>query len=163
MTDPEHALVLLLDVPFDSFDRIMHVNLTGQLMCARACVPSMIERGGGKIINQSSAAAFGAAWEGLRPYGISKLGLVGLTAGLARELGPHNIKVNALAPGLIMTAASESALPQEWKDRILNAIAIKRFGTTEDLLGALVFLASGASDWITGQTLSVDGGWVMRT
>jgi NAD(P)-dependent dehydrogenase (short-subunit alcohol dehydrogenase family) len=155
---------MLMDVSLDAFDRIMRVNLTGQLICARACVPSMIERGGGKIINQASAAAFGGPFaNSLRPYGVSKLGLVGLTAGLARELGPHKINVNAIAPGLILTDTAGSAVPQEGKDRILNAISIKRLGQTSDLLGALIFLASPASDWITGQTLSIDGGWIMRT
>jgi NAD(P)-dependent dehydrogenase (short-subunit alcohol dehydrogenase family) len=158
-TDPEHALTVLLDVPFHIFDETLRTNLTGQLICARACVPSMIERGGGKIINQSSVFAFLE----LQPYGISKLGIVGLTAGLARELGQHNINVNAIAPGWIQTASAEAAMTQEWKDQILAAIAIKRGGQPADLLGTLIFFASPASDWITGQTLCVDGGWVMRT
>jgi NAD(P)-dependent dehydrogenase (short-subunit alcohol dehydrogenase family) len=148
-----------VDFPLDEFDRLLRVNITGQLICARACVPSMIERGGGKIINQASAASFA----NLRPYGVSKLGLVGLTAGLARELGPHRINVNALAPGLIAVEGALESVGPEWSQRILDRLAIKRHGTTQDLLGALIFLASPASDWITGQTLSVDGGWVMRT
>jgi NAD(P)-dependent dehydrogenase (short-subunit alcohol dehydrogenase family) len=164
LTDPEHAGGFLLDTPFERFDRVMHVNVTGQLICARACVPSMISRGGGKIINQSSDAAFGGSTdETFRPYAISKLALIGLTAGLARELGKHNINVNAIAPGLVLTEIAASSVPEAAKEKILGATPIGRLGRPSDLAGALVFLASPSSDWITGQTLSIDGGWIMRT
>jgi NAD(P)-dependent dehydrogenase (short-subunit alcohol dehydrogenase family) len=159
LTSVEASSLFLMEIPLDLFDDVMKVNLAGQLICARACVPSMIERGGGKIINQASAAAFTY----LRPYGVSKLALIGLTAGLARELGPHGINVNALAPGFLETAAAIAAVPAEGRQQILDSLALDRHGMPVDLLGALVFLASPASDWITGQCLSVDGGWVMRT
>jgi NAD(P)-dependent dehydrogenase (short-subunit alcohol dehydrogenase family) len=159
LTELQAATAFLMDIPIDLCDDVFRVNVTGQLICARACVPAMIERGGGKIINQASAAAF----QNLRPYGISKLALVGLTAGLARELGQHRINVNAIAPGFLETEVSLQSVPPEWRQRILDALALDRHGTPQDLLGALIFLASPASDWITGQVLSVDGGWIMRT
>ena len=150
----------LIDYPLDWWNRVLAVNLTGALICSRACVPSMIGRGGGKIINQSSGGAFVNG----KPYGISKLALVGLTYGLARDLGEYRINVNAIAPGPILTEAGLSMVPlgDPWREQHREALPIKLDGRPTDLCGALVFLASSASDWITGQCLSVDGGWIMR-
>jgi NAD(P)-dependent dehydrogenase (short-subunit alcohol dehydrogenase family) len=150
----------LLDYPLDWWNRILDVNLTGALICSRACVPSMIERGGGKIINQSSGGAFVNG----RPYGISKLALVSLTCGLARDLGEHRICVNAIAPGAIETDAALSLFPvgHPWRQRMHELTPIKLAAQPKELFGALIFFASSASDWVTGQCLSVDGGWIMR-
>jgi NAD(P)-dependent dehydrogenase (short-subunit alcohol dehydrogenase family) len=150
----------LLEFPLDWWDRVMRVNVTGALICSRACVPSMIERGGGKIINQSSGGAFVNG----RPYGISKIALVSLTYGLARDLGEHRINVNAIAPGAIETESALSMFPvgSPWRERMHELTPIKLAAQPSDLLGALIFLASAASDWITGQCLNVDGGWIMR-
>jgi NAD(P)-dependent dehydrogenase (short-subunit alcohol dehydrogenase family) len=150
----------LIDYPLDWWNRVFEVNLTGALICCRACVPSMIARGGGKIINQSSGGAFVNG----KPYGISKLALLGLTYGLARDLGEHRINVNAIAPGPILTEAALSMVPLEdpWRTQHRELTPIKMDGLPADLCGALVFLASSASDWMTGQCLSVDGGWIMR-
>ena len=150
----------LLDYPLDWWNRILAVNLTGALICARACVPSMIERGGGKIINQSSGGAFVNG----RPYGITKLALVSLTYGLARDLGDHRICVNAIAPGAIETEAALSMFPvgHPWRERMRELTPIKMAAQPKELFGALIFLASSASDWVTGQCINVDGGWVMR-
>ncbi len=152
--------VPLLEFPLDWWDRVLRVNLTGALLCSRACVPSMIERGGGKIVNQSSGGAFVNG----RPYGISKLALVSLTYGLARDLGEHRINVNAIAPGAIETEAALSMFPvgSPWRERMHELTPLSLAATPKDLFGALIFLASPASDWVTGQCLSVDGGWVMR-
>jgi NAD(P)-dependent dehydrogenase (short-subunit alcohol dehydrogenase family) len=142
------------------WDRIMRVNVTGALLCAQACVPSMIERGGGKIINQSSMGAF-YNWG---PYGISKLGLIGLTYGLAKELGQHNINVNAIAPGMITSDAGLSLVPIGSPGREANEAraAMSVTGAPEDLVPTLLFLASSASDYMTGQCLNVDGGFIFR-
>jgi NAD(P)-dependent dehydrogenase (short-subunit alcohol dehydrogenase family) len=150
----------LLEFPLDWWDRVLRVNLTGALLCSRACVPSMIERGGGKIINQSSGGAFVNG----RPYGISKLALVSLTYGLARDLGEHRINVNAIAPGAIETEAALSMFPvgSPWRERMHELTPLSHAATPADLVGALIFLASPASDWVTGQCLGVDGGWIMR-
>ncbi|MBI2867599.1 MAG: SDR family oxidoreductase [Chloroflexi bacterium] len=150
----------LAQFPIDWFDRVMKVNCTGALICSQAVVPSMIERGGGKIINQSSGGAF----ECRSAYGVSKLALVGLTVGLAKELGAHKINVNAIAPGAIDTEAGFRSAPKgsAFRAKMQAQAAIQSLGRPEDLCGALLYLASPASDYMTGQCLSVDGGWIMR-
>ncbi len=150
----------LIDFPLDWWDRTLAVNLTGPLLCCRACVPSMRERGGGKIVNQSSGGAFLNG----RPYGISKMALLSMTHGLARDLGADKICVNAIAPGPIETAAGLATQPADspWRTSVNALIPIKRRGMPEDLFGALLFLCGPASDWVTGQCINVDGGWVMR-
>jgi NAD(P)-dependent dehydrogenase (short-subunit alcohol dehydrogenase family) len=153
--------VPLHEFPMDWWDRVMKVNVAGALNCVQAVVPSMKERGGGSIINQSSAGAF-YNWA---PYGVSKLALVGLTYGLARQLGEFNIRVNAIAPGSMKTQAVVDSVGGEdsdwWGTRMENQ-SIKTTGLPEDLCGALVYLASPAGKWFSGQTLNVDGGWINR-
>jgi NAD(P)-dependent dehydrogenase (short-subunit alcohol dehydrogenase family) len=150
----------LRELDLDWWDRVMAVNVKGALICSRACVPSMIERGGGKIINQSSMGAF-YNWGA---YGISKLALIGLTYGLAKELGQHKINVNAIAPGMITSDAGLSLVPIGSPGREANEAraAMSVTGSPEDLCGALLFLASPASNYMTGQCLNVDGGFVFR-
>lgn len=150
----------LMNYPMDWWDRIMRVNVGGALVCAKAVVPSMRERGGGKIINQSSGGAFTAGGA----YGASKLALVSLTASLARELGPSKINVNAIAPGAIESAAGLRIAPPDgaFRQMMRAATAIQESAPPEALCGTLLYLASPASDFMTGQCLSVDGGWIMR-
>ncbi|MFD0689640.1 SDR family oxidoreductase [Actinomadura fibrosa] len=138
----------------------MRVNVLGAILCARAAKASMVERGAGRIINQVSAGAF----MGGGIYGISKLALVSVTVGLARSLGPLGINVNAIAPGLVENEPGMRSLPADHPARAALAAAIpgKKQAPAEDLLGTLLLLASPAGDWINGQTISVDGGWVMR-
>jgi NAD(P)-dependent dehydrogenase (short-subunit alcohol dehydrogenase family) len=157
MQIPRHPLV---EMPIEWWERVMKVNVTGALICAQACVPCMIDRGRGKIINQSSAGAF-YNWSA---YGVSKLALVGLTYGLAKELGKHKINVNAIAPGSMETDAVRSVHPADspwWGERAQLA-ALGTTGAPEALCGTLVYLASSASDWVSGQCFNVDGGWIMR-
>jgi NAD(P)-dependent dehydrogenase (short-subunit alcohol dehydrogenase family) len=120
----------------------------------------MLERGGGRIINQVSAGAFTPG--GI--YGISKLGLVSATVTLATSLGPLGINVNAIAPGLVMNDAGYRSLSEDSPIRAAIAAGIpgKKTAPADDLVGALLLLASDAGAWINGQTISVDGGWVMR-
>jgi NAD(P)-dependent dehydrogenase (short-subunit alcohol dehydrogenase family) len=150
----------LLDVTDDLFDAVMRVNVLGALHCSASVKASMLERGGGRIINQVSAGAFTPG--GL--YGISKLGLVSATATLATTLGPLGINVNAIAPGLVMNPAGYASLAEDSPLRAAIAAGIpgKKTAPPEDLCGALLLLASDAGAWINGQTLSVDGGWVIR-
>jgi len=150
----------LADFPMDVWDHIMSVNVAGALRCAQACIPSMKARGGGKIINQSSGGAF----MGGRPYAVSKLALVSLTTGLARELGPFRINVNAIAPGFVESDAALRMHSEDspFRQSFRTAIALPDATSPESLCGTLVFLASPASDAMTGQCLNVDGGWVMR-
>jgi NAD(P)-dependent dehydrogenase (short-subunit alcohol dehydrogenase family) len=153
--------VPLHEFPMDWWDRVMKVNVAGALNCVQAVVPSMKERGGGSIINQSSAGAF-YNWA---PYGVSKLALVGLTYGLARQLGEFNIRVNAIAPGSMKTQAVIDSVGGEdspwWGERMKNQ-SLQETGVPEDLCGALIYLASPAGKWFSGQTLNVDGGWINR-
>ncbi len=142
-------------VELDYFEHFMAVNMTGQMLMTRAVVPSMRERGGGKIIFQSSGAAYVA---GSSPYVLSKLAVVGLTRGFASELGPDNINVNCIAPGPIDTEATRVTVPSQILDHLVTRMPLGRLGTPQDLQGALLFLASSDSDFMTGQVLLIDGG-----
>jgi NAD(P)-dependent dehydrogenase (short-subunit alcohol dehydrogenase family) len=150
----------VLDISADWFDRVMRVNVLGAIHCSAAVKASMLERGGGRIINQVSAGAFMAG--GI--YGISKLALVSVTAGLARSLGPLGINVNAIAPGLVLNEPGMKSLPADSPMRAALAATIpgKKMALADDLLGTLILLASSAGEWINGQTISVDGGWIIR-
>jgi NAD(P)-dependent dehydrogenase (short-subunit alcohol dehydrogenase family) len=118
----------------------------------------MIEKGYGKIINQSSRGAFLPS----QHYGITKLGLVSMRVSLAQELAPHGIRVNAIAPGWVNTDAGYRSAPPEVRE-MMGATIPFPFGEPEELAGGLVYLASAASDWGTGHTLNIDGGWISRT
>jgi NAD(P)-dependent dehydrogenase (short-subunit alcohol dehydrogenase family) len=151
----------LVDMPLEVWNHMLAVNLTGALMCSQAVVPSMRERGGGAIVNQSS----GGAWAVPGGYSLTKLAIVALTHALATELGPSGIRVNAIAPGMTESAAGRRLVPEDspFRDMLAAQAPLRTFGPPEDLCGPLVLLCSDAGTWMTGQTLNVDGGWVMRT
>jgi NAD(P)-dependent dehydrogenase (short-subunit alcohol dehydrogenase family) len=144
----------------EEWNRALAVNLSGALNCAQAVLPSMIERGGGRIVNQLSAGAFPAG----TVYGITKIAMLGLTTTLASELGQHKINVNAIAPGMTTSAAGLSLTPPE--SPLVQAISartpIHHMAPPDELCGPLLLLVSEAGRWMTGQVLNVDGGWVMR-
>lgn len=150
----------LSTMPADQWDRVMNVNLRGPLLCAQAVVPAMEARGGGRIVNGLSAGAFMPG--GI--YGVSKYALHGLTMNLAAELGRRNINVNAIAPGLVDNESGYASLPKDspFRDAFASMIPGKTSGPPDDLVGALLLLCSRAGDWINGQTLLIDGGWVAR-
>ncbi len=148
----------LLRGDLDYYLKIFDINMHGALRCVRACFQSMHERGGGAIVNQSSTAA----WMPGGTYGITKLGINGLTRDLAVELGGMNIRINAIAPGPIDTEALRGGVPGKIIDGIVAQMALKRRGQPEDLAGTCVFLLSAASAWMTGQILTVDGGHTFR-
>jgi NAD(P)-dependent dehydrogenase (short-subunit alcohol dehydrogenase family) len=145
---------------YDEWQRVLGVNLTGAFNCCQAAVPLMQERGGGKIVNQSSGGAFPP--QGV--YGITKLALVGLTVALAAELGPLNINVNAIAPGHVQSEAGLKIAPEgsDFHNMIMQLAPLGGSRTPDALVGALLLLVSSDGAWITGQTLNVDGGWIMR-
>lgn len=144
------------ELPPDEWDRVMAVNLKGPWLCARAVYPAMKKQGGGKIINIASATFFSGSplWS---HYVASKGGLIGLTRSLAREVGEDGICVNAIAPGFTLTEASRSVMPDAEAYGVARG-AIKRAEQPDDIAGLVVFLASDASNFITGQTMVVDGG-----
>lgn len=152
----------LINVPLEWWEKVLKVNVTGPLVCARAVVPGMLAKGFGKIINQASAAAFLPG----PVYRLSKHAVVSLTAGLAVELGPKNINVNAIAPGLIQSAAgfrSAGGLDSPQRTaRYAGIPHVRPDRPPEDLVGTLLLLATPAGDYINGQTINVDGGWVIR-
>lgn len=159
---------LMVDVSYDDLETIgldawrkaFAVNVEGALLCARAVAPSMRQRGGGRIINQTSGGAFPAT--GL--YGISKLALVGLTTALAKRYGKDAITCNAIAPGNVMSDAGKLLVPDDspFIKFLQMTVAMRPRGEPDELVGAAVLLASEAGSWITGQVLHVDGGWVLR-
>ena len=148
---------VLIGVDWDYYRRFMSVNLDGALLCTRACYKSMSRRGGGAIVNQSSTAA----WTYSGFYGLAKTGINGLTQQLAHELGGMNIRVNAICPGPIDTAATRNTVG-DMVNPIIAQMAIKRIGTPEDLAGMCLFLLSDDAKWVTGQLMVVDGGQVFR-
>jgi NAD(P)-dependent dehydrogenase (short-subunit alcohol dehydrogenase family) len=150
----------LADMPVGDWDRVMNVNFRGPLLCIQAVVPAMEARGGGRIVNGLSAGGFMPG--GI--YGVSKFALHGLTINLAAELGPRHINVNAIAPGLVDNESGYVSLPKDspFRDALATVIPGKTSGPPDDLVGTLLLLCSRAGDWITGQTILIDGGWISR-
>lgn len=148
---------LLISVDWDYYKKFMGVNLDGALVMTRAVYPSMQQRGGGAIVNQSSTAAY--LYSGF--YGLAKTGINGLTQQLAHELGGMNIRVNAIAPGPTDTVATRIQAGDAAK-QLVKGLAIKRMGQPQDMVGACLFLLSDEAAWVTGQIVAVDGGQVFR-
>jgi NAD(P)-dependent dehydrogenase (short-subunit alcohol dehydrogenase family) len=146
------------DVTWDDWNLVLDTNLRGTFFTAQAVARHMAPRGYGRIINIGSVTSvFGYA--GLGPYGASRGGVRQLTMSLADDWGPHGITVNCLAPGWFRTDQNRVMYEDaEWLSYLIDRIPLKRPGRPEDLEGAVVFLASDASAYITGQTLLVDGG-----
>ncbi|MGE3290871.1 MAG: SDR family NAD(P)-dependent oxidoreductase [Geminicoccaceae bacterium] len=144
------------------FQAVQRVNVEAGVACVRATLPGMRERGWGRIVNVASVTFYGG-WANLSPYVASKAALVGLTRAWAREFGGYGITVNAIAPGAFPTDAEKIHLdPDGYTRFVLDHQAIKRRGRPEDIAQALLFLTSDRASFITGQTLNVDGGWVMQ-
>lgn len=152
-------------LPFDEiataeWDRVMTVNVRGAWSCAKAVAPGMRRRGSGKIVNVSSSSVhLGVA--GAAHYVASKAAVIGLTRALARELGPHGVCVNAVAPGIVSNAASRHLNDDGYLTDAARGRALQREMEPDDLVGTIAFLSSPASDFVAGQTFVVDGGGVM--
>ena len=147
-----------LEVTWDDWNLILDTNLRGSFFVAQAVVRRMIPRGYGRIINIGSVTSV-AGYAGLGPYGASRGGIRQLTMSLADDWGKHGVTVNCLAPGWFRTAQNNVMYEdKEWVKYLVERIPLKRPGQPNDLDGAIVFLASEASRYVTGQTLLVDGG-----
>ena len=142
------------------WDRIMAVNVRGSFLMAKHVAPRMIARGEGKIINISSGTAYKGQPTRMVHYITSKGAVIALTRALSRELGEHGICVNTLAPGLVLSDSilENRAHLEMSAEKVLASRALKRHGYPRDVIGALLFLASSDSDFVTGQTIAVDGG-----
>ena len=147
------------EIPAREWDSVLAVNVVGPWLCAKAALPLLREAGGGAIVNLASEVAFTGS-PGLAHYVSSKGALVSLTRLMARELGPDGIRVNAVAPGYIPTEGARDLVSEGSYDA--SAIPLGRVGEPEDLMGGLTFLLSDDSAFVTGQTLLVNGGRLMR-
>ena len=149
------------EMPVEKFDQVVAVNVRGTFLMARAVGRRMIERGsGGTIVNISSVAGLVGGHPDFMQtvgYNSSKGAIISMTRDLATSWAPHNITVNAIAPGWFPTRMS-GGLIEKFEDRMLSGIPLHRFGNPEDLKGVVIFLASPAASYVTGQTLVVDGG-----
>ena len=150
-------------IPEDQWDAAMDVNVKGIWNCCKAAVPAMRKHGSGSIINIASIAAIYGMAFGLH-YTVSKAAVIGLTRGLARELGRDNIRVNSIAPSAVLTEGTKEFFGDK-HDHAVQVIAgdqaIKRNLVPQDVAGAVLWLASDASGFVTGQTVAVDGGTVL--
>lgn len=150
-----------MEIPVAEWDRVMEVNLRGMFLCCHAAFPLMSRQGRGKIVNIASSRAFEGTPLRLH-YTTSKAGVVGFTRALAREVGPFGVTVNAVAPGNTLSETQVSSSSPEYLATKTEGRAIPRAQLPDDLIGAVMFFASAASDFITGQTLVVDGGRAMH-
>lgn len=160
LLDPTHVLVENLTE--EEWDRVLNINLKSVFLFSREVTPFMKRQKWGKIVNISSVA--GITGHGIRSgsgpaYGAAKAGIINLTKTLARQLGPYNVNVNCVAPGSVPETAFKMS-KEEIEEELIDQ-PLKRTGTAVDIAEAVAFLCSDASQWITGQTISVNGGKVM--
>ncbi len=150
---------LLMRMKEQEWDDVIDTNLKGVFLCTKAVTRQMMKQRAGRIINISSIVGV-AGNPGQANYVAAKAGVIGLTKTTAQELASRNILVNAIAPGFITTEMTD-ALPEEIKETMLKQIPLAKLGQPEDIAKAVVFLASDSANYITGQTLHIDGGLVM--
>ncbi|MBL8656157.1 MAG: 2-dehydro-3-deoxy-D-gluconate 5-dehydrogenase KduD [Altererythrobacter sp.] len=152
----------LLDFSEEDWDAVLDTNLKSLFFISQAAARHMVAQGSGKIVNIASLLSFQG---GIRvpSYAAAKSGVAGVTRAMANELAPRGVQVNAIAPGYIATNNTAALQADETRNRqILERIPAARWGRPEDIAGAAVFLSSPASDYVTGQILAVDGGWLAR-
>ena len=147
-----------MTVDIEYWRRVFSVNLDGPLLVTQALAPMLVDAGWGRVVMQSSVAAYGSGGA----YGTSKLALHSLARGFARELGGNGVTVNVIAPGPIATEATEATIPKDRIDALVATASVKRMGAVDDVVGTLLFLCSDAASWVTGQTFVVDGGITAR-
>jgi len=149
---------LLLRMTSDDWDQVLGVDLKGAFLCTKHVMPHLIKQRKGRVINISSVVGISGN-PGQANYAAAKAGLIGFTKAVAREVASRSVTVNALAPGYITTAMVDE-LNEKTRKRILDRIPMGRFGTTEDVAEAVVFLCSDGAGYITGQVLTIDGGMI---
>ncbi len=149
----DNFLLLMSD---DDWDSLMKANLTALFHCCKAVIRKMIAQRSGKIVNMASISGI-LGTSGQTNYAATKGGMISFTKSLAREVGPFNIRVNAVAPGLIESAAA-SRMPREKVEAVIKSTSLGRMGKPEEVARAALFLASESAAYITGQTIIVDGG-----
>lgn len=151
---------LIMRMKEDEWNLVLQTNLNSAFHCSKAAIRPMMKQRKGRIINITSVVGL-SGQEGQSNYAASKAGLIGFTKSLAREIGSRNITVNAIAPGFVPTALTD-VLPEEQIAQIIEQTPLGKLGTAEDIAYAVAFLASDQAGFITGQTLSVDGGLIMQ-
>lgn len=150
---------LIMRMKEEDWDAVMHTNLKGIFNCTKVATKIMMKQRFGRIVNMTSVVGvMGNA--GQSNYAAAKAGVIGFTKSMAKELASRNITVNAIAPGYIATDMTAN-LPDQAKTDLANQIPLQRLGKPEDVATAVMFLVSAGADYITGQTLNVDGGMVM--
>jgi 3-oxoacyl-[acyl-carrier protein] reductase len=152
----------LENVTLEKWQAIFDVNLKGAFICSQAVAPGMKQAGSGRILIISSGAGLGVSLTGIQAYASAKAGQIGLVRQLAHELGPFGITVNSVAPGFIRSNPTSErqweAMGPEGQQRLVDSVPMKRPGRPEDIAHAVMFLVSDYASWISGQTLSVNGG-----
>jgi 3-oxoacyl-[acyl-carrier protein] reductase len=152
----------LEEVSGQDWHAVVDANLTSTFLCTRAVVPGMKRRGWGRIVNISSGAGRTVSLTGIQAYASAKAGQIGFTRQMAHELGPFGITVNCIAPGFIL---SNPTTERQWASygeagqrALVEGIATRRLGKPEDIANGVLFFVSERSSWVTGQTISIDGG-----
>jgi 3-oxoacyl-[acyl-carrier protein] reductase len=152
----------LEDVPDDDWHAVVDANLTTAFHCTRAVAPGMKTRGWGRIVNVASGAGLTISRTGIQAYASAKAGMIGFTRQMAAELGPFGITVNCVAPGFIL---SNPTSREQWESygpdgqaQMLTSIALRRLGQPEDIANGVQFFVAESANWVTGQTIAIDGG-----
>lgn len=156
------AKCLIAECPDDTWNEMMDVNLNSVFYCCRAAAAVMKAQQSGTLIITSSIASYTGGGGGTVPYAVAKAGVNTLIRGLAKELAPSNIRVNGIAPGLVDTPMQERFSTPEQLQQWAQQIPLRRIGQPEDIVGAILFLASPLADYVTGEIIEINGGLLMH-
>jgi 3-oxoacyl-[acyl-carrier protein] reductase len=150
------------EITDEAWAAVVAANLTSTFLCTRAVAPSMKQRGWGRIVNISSGAGRSVSLTGIQAYASAKAGQIGFTRQMAHELGRYGITVNCIAPGFVLSNPSTikqwESYGEQGQAALVERIAVRRLGKPEDIAGGVRFFVSEESSWVTGQTISIDGG-----